>query len=374
MHIVPVGVVALAAIFLSSAFLSAYNLQILAQAFFYAVAAITVDLLWGYTGILSWGQSAFFGIGVYGIALALAHYGGGALTGIAGVAVAVVAAAIVAAGVGWLSFWDGAPSFFVAVVTLAIPVVFTQVILSGGTYTGSSSGLPFPAPNVAPQQWYQISGAFLVCAAVAALIFVRSDAGRVLVAIRENEERCRYLGLKTARWKIALMAICGALCALAGSLYAMFSSVAAPSYGDFIFGTELVIWTALGGRGTLIGPIVGAIFINYVSAVLGGNLPFLWLLIVGLIFIFVVIYLPRGFVPPLVAGISGALGTMSGIRLRPRAPGSRTRREPAVVAADGGSAELSHEVAMGAALAGAHAAEGEPVLSLRGVSKSYGSL
>ncbi|MGH7191033.1 MAG: ABC transporter permease subunit [Acetobacteraceae bacterium] len=127
-------------ILISSALLGVYDAQILSQAFFFAVVAIAVDLQWGYTGILSWGQSAFFGIGVYGVAIASAHYGGGVPVAILGAIIAAVLAALVAGGAGWLSFWDGAPPFFVAIVTFAIPVVFTQVILSGGTYTGPRKG------------------------------------------------------------------------------------------------------------------------------------------------------------------------------------------------------------------------------------------
>src|SRR5207253_9905872 len=97
-------------------------------------------------------------------------------------------------------------------------------------------------------------------------VFVSSDTGRILVAIRENEERCRYLGLRTSRLKICLMAACSGVAALAGAGYVLFGSVAAHSYGDFVFGTELVVWTALGGRGTLLGPILGTVGVNYVSA------------------------------------------------------------------------------------------------------------
>src|SRR5207248_8440793 len=97
-------------------------------------------------------------------------------------------------------------------------------------------------------QWYWISGGLLLLVAMVSYVFVSSDAGRILVAIRENEERCRYLGLRSSGLKIRLMAACSAVAALAGACYVLFGSVAAHSYGDFVFGTELVVWTALGGR------------------------------------------------------------------------------------------------------------------------------
>src|SRR5206468_3681767 len=263
-----------------------------------------VDLLWGYTGILTFGQSAFFGVGVYTVAIALAYYVEGTLATAAVMLGAMVAAAFIGAAVGWLSFFDRASPIYVAIVTLALPVVFTQVILSGGAYTGSSSGLPIPVPALSIMQWYWIAGGLLLLVAMVSYVLVSSDTGRILVAIRENEERCRYLGLRTSRLKIRLMAASSAVAALAGACYVLFGSVAAHSYGDFVFGTELVVWTALGGRGTLLGPILGTVGVNYVSAVLGGNLPFVWLLFVGFAFVLIVVYLPQGLVPAIGRSLS----------------------------------------------------------------------
>jgi branched-chain amino acid transport system permease protein len=350
-----------AALLASPLVLGDYAQQILAQAFLFAVAAISVDLLWGYTGILTFGQSAFFGIGVYTVALALAYYVEGPLATAGAIVVAITVAALVGAAVGWLSFWDGASPIYVAIVTLALPVVFTQIILSGGAYTGSSSGLPIPVPAFSLTDWFWISGGLVLLVAAGAYTLVSSDAGRILVAIRENEERCRYLGLRTSRVKIRLMAACGSVAALAGAGYVLFGSVAAHSYGDFVFGTELVVWTALGGRGTLVGPILGTIGVNYASAVLGGNLPFVWLLFVGFAFVLVVVYLPQGLAPPIgtaLARWARAFGATLTSRDR-AAPAPRLQ----VVATPmrGGDGAAGRET-------------GIPVLELRNVGKRYGSL
>lgn len=357
-----------AALLASAPALGPFGQQILSQAFLFAVVAITVDLLWGYTGVLTFGQSAFFGIGVYGLAIALAYYVSGPLA-MAAVTLGVMAvAALIGAMVGWLSFWDRASPIYVAVVTLALPVVFTQLVLSGGAYTGSSSGLPIPVPDLSIRQWYWISGGLLSLVAIGAYIFVTSEGGRILVAIRENEERCRYLGLKTSRWKIALMAACGAVAALAGSFYVLFANVAAPQYGDFEFGTELVVWTALGGRGTLLGPIIGTIAINYVSAILGGSLPFLWLLVVGLVFVVVVVYLPAGLVPPVVRGLSSLLWRMA---TRLGAPTRAGVGMGAVIAAEvrpGALPEVSPR------RSSVEQGGDPPALELQNVMKRYGSL
>jgi branched-chain amino acid transport system permease protein len=191
---------------------------------------------------------------------------------------------------------------------------------------------------------------------VGAYVLVTSDAGRILVAIRENEDRCRYLGLRTSRLKIGLMAVCSAVAALAGAFYVLFGSVAAHNYGDFTFGTEMVVWTALGGRGTLVGPILGTIGINYVSAVLGGNLPFVWLLFVGFAFVLVVVYLPQGVVPALASAVSRVVRSLAESRRQALARPASLRALPR---------------ANGAATT---ASEDGPVLELRGVSKRFGSL
>jgi len=340
-----------------------YAQQILSQACFFAIAALTVDLLWGYTGILTFGQSAFFGIGVYTVALALAHYVEGTVATLGAILLAMALAALVGAGVGWLSFFDGASPIYVAIVTLALPVAFTQVILSGGAYTGSSSGLPIPAPFLSGAQWLWISAGLLLTVAVAAHVVVTSDLGRLLVAIRENEERCRYLGLRTSRIKIALLAACSAVAALAGAVYVLFGSVAAHSYGDFIFGTEMVVWTALGGRATLLGPIVGTLGVNYVSAILGGNLPFVWLLFVGVAFVLVVVYLPQGLVP----AVTAAAVRLCRAAARAVPGGSR-------VAAPAAPAPPRLAVAAAAEVPAAPSDGGPAVLELRRVGKHFGSL
>src|SRR5262245_7501517 len=340
-----------AALLVSPLVLGDYAQQNLAQAFFFAIAAITVDLLWGYTGILTFGQSAFFGVGVYTVAIALAYYVEGALATAGAIAVAMGAAAVIGAAVGWLSFWDGASPIYAAIVTLALPVVFTQIILSGGAYTGSSSGLPIPVPAFSLTDWYWISGALLLLVGFGAYVLVSSDAGRLLVAIRENEERCRYLGLRTSRVKIRLMAVCGAVAALAGAVYVLFASVAAHTYGDFVFGTELVVWTALGGRGTLLGPILGTVGVNYVSALLGGNLPFVWLLFVGFAFVLVVVYLPRGLVPAIGDGLARA-GRALGRASRRGGRGTAPAPVVAVTATPARAADTAGGAPRGAAAGG----------------------
>jgi branched-chain amino acid transport system permease protein len=287
--------VALLLVLLGPLFLDRFSMNVLTRSMIYAILAITVDLLWGFTGILTFGQAAFFGIGAYATAMLLTHIGSSpAFLGLA-LVLAIAVPVVLGVAVGWLSFYYGSTPIYATVISLVFPIVVTQLIYSGGTLTGSSSGLVgyFGLP-FGLEGFFRLSGICLVLVAVAALVFVRSDAGRVLTAIRDNETRCAYLGLNTQRIKIALTATLAGVAGLAGFLYANASGVVAPENTGFVFGTELVVWTALGGRGTVLGPVLGTIGIDYLSANLSGELPFLWQLIVGALFVVMIIFLPNG--------------------------------------------------------------------------------
>jgi branched-chain amino acid transport system permease protein len=331
------AIVALVVVAVGPLVLPDFMVNNLIRAFLYAAVALTVDVLWGYTGILTFGQSAFFGIGAYSAGLVFMHMGftpeHAALALVAGVA----GSAVVAALVGWLAFYQGASPLYASVVTLVLPIVVSQILYSGGNFTGSSSGLSgFESFTMELDTWFRIAGAFLVVATVAAWIFVRSDAGRVLVAIRENEPRCEYLGIDVSRVKIVLMIVCAVVAALAGYQFAAVQMVVAPEYAGFVFGTELVIWVALGGRGTLVGPVVGTILIDVSTAYLSGNMPFYWKLVIGVAFVLVIVALPQGLAPYLGRWLPGRRAAKAGpVALRPAAA------EPLAGLADGGPSAIS---------------------------------
>jgi branched-chain amino acid transport system permease protein len=270
----------------------------LIRAFLYAAAALTVDVLWGYTGILTFGQSAFFGIGVYAAGLIFTHLGFNLEYAALAFGAGVIGAVIVALLVGWLAFYHGASPLYASVVTLVLPIVVTQILYSGGTFTGSSSGLSgFESFQLDLNGWFWISGVYLVAVTAGTWLFVKSDAGRVLVAIRENEPRCEYLGLNVSRVKTLLLAASAVVASIAGYAFASVQMVVAPEYAGFVFGTELVIWVALGGRGTLIGPVIGTLLIDVSTAYLSGNMPFMWKLVIGVTFVLVILAAPEGIGP-----------------------------------------------------------------------------
>jgi len=222
-----------------------YLLNVLIKGCFFAMAAITVDLLWGYSGYLTFGQSAFFGLGAYAAALGFSHFGFSPMIAVLSFAAAALGAALLAFLVGWLSFYRGASPFFATVISLVLPIVAAQVMLSGGTVTGSSSGLSgFDSFDLSLEAWYVLAAGGLSLLALLAYWMMQSDGGRVLLALRDNEERCAYLGINTAHWRIALLVVCGAVAALAGFGYGAFSGVVAPELCGFVFGTELIIFGA----------------------------------------------------------------------------------------------------------------------------------
>lgn len=318
--------IALGLVFVGPYLLPDFLVNNLIRGFLYAVVALTVDLLWGYTGILTFGQSAFFGIGAYAAGLVFVH--GGFSPANAGLALlgGLAVAALTALLVGWLAFYHGASPLYASVVTLVLPIIVTQLLYSGGTFTGSSSGLSgFASFDLSLQAWFWISGAFLVVMTALAWLFVHSDAGRVLVAIRENEARCEYFGIHVARIKIVLSIVCAVIAAAAGYAFACVQMVVAPEYAGFVFGTELVIWVALGGRGTLIGPVIGTLLIDTSTAYLSGNLPFIWKLVVGLAFVIVIVALPKGIAPLL----TGSLGRRRAADPLMQAPRLQTARQDA---------------------------------------------
>ena len=183
--------------------LDAYTVNVLTRSLLYAILALTLDVLWGYAGILSYGQSAFFAIGAYALGLSSTHLGFSFGIAVAAFCASLVVAAAAAAVTGWLGFGRGVAPLYVSVVTLALPIVVKQGLLSGGLFTGSSSGLSgFDSFDLEVEDWFRIGGVALVILTALTWLFVNSDAGRVLVAIRENELRCRYLGIPTATVKI----------------------------------------------------------------------------------------------------------------------------------------------------------------------------
>lgn len=337
---------AVAAVVAAPLALDTYTVNILVRAFFVAAVAVTVDVCWGYGGHLTFGQSAFFGIGAYALAIVFGQYGFSGATVALSFALAVGVAVAVALFVGWLSFYPGSTPLYASVISLVLPIVVVQLIYSGGTFTGSSSGLVgFESFDFELETWFRLAGLFLVAVAAVGRVLMAGDAGRLVAALRDNEMRATYLGIDASRLHILVLVVCAAVAAMAGWGYAAFGGIAAPENAGFTFGTQLVVMVALGGRGTIVGAVLGALAIEVASAWLSGTLPYVWALLVGLAFVVVVVALP--------GGLLGALGRL--------VPGGR--RDRTIELATAPAARTVDEAASEA-----------PVVEIHGVGRSFGSL
>lgn len=151
-----------------------------------------MDVLWGYAGVLTFGQAAFFGIGAYAAGIIFTYWDFSPQTAILALLAGLAASAIVAGITGWTSFFHGASPLYVAIVTLALPIILVQVLYSGGTFTGSSSGLVgYSTFDLSVEAWFTICGVGLVLLTVAAWFFVNSDFGRVLVRSERTSSAAR---------------------------------------------------------------------------------------------------------------------------------------------------------------------------------------
>ncbi|MBV9517301.1 MAG: ATP-binding cassette domain-containing protein, partial [Hyphomicrobiales bacterium] len=340
------------------AFLGSYGSGLLVQSFIFAIVALITDIIWGYSGILTFASAAMFGIGAYALGIVFVHVAPSVLGIVLALVAAVLTAGILSALIGWLAFYSRTPvsEFYIAVVTLGLSVFFSQVAQYGGALTGGSNGLSgFSTIPLSNQTWYLIAATLLLLSVVVSLRLVTSDFGLVLRALRDNEQRCKYVGIHTPLIKTAVFSLCNAAVAAVGVFYALFTTVVAPSLVGIVLATNVLIWIMLGGRGTIIGPALAAVLVNAATPQLSTSMPLYWQGILGLAFVLVVVLLPGGLLPALIS----IAQRFSSLVLRSERLGWSEPIEPAQMfdTADEKPADHGREV----------------VLDIRNVSKNYGS-
>lgn len=342
--------------------LGPYYTSILNRAVLFSIAAATVGVLWGQAGVLTFSQGAFFGIGVYAVAIAMTHFGLTAEALLGAVVGGLLAAGLISAFVGWLAFWYGASAIYIAVVTLVVPIALVEAVYAASPITGASTGLSgFSVPPVSQAAWFRINAFVLLCVGLGLYRFVKSDYGVVLRAIRDNEDRLRYLGIETLRIKKNLFIVMALVAAAGGFLFALSTRSAAPEHLGFVFGTELVVFTALGGRLTILGPILGTIGLEWLGGYVSSALPFAWRLIVGTLFVVVILLLPAGLVP----AVSGLI-----TKTRNRSASGKDHQN----ASDVDRAEFRIRTTDQAIEQANTTQSGDLALEILNVTKSYGSL
>src|SRR6516165_10208621 len=272
----------------------------------WALFALSLALMWGFAGILSFGHAAYFGLGAYTYAIASFNIGES------------IVPALVAAIIGAMMFYGRISDVYLGVMTLVVTLILNRFMNAtagdaykiGNARLGGFNGIPaFPTLNVPGQPNMEIYGTayyyvVIVCLLVAYLIsrwILSSAFGRTLIGIRENEVRMELLGYNVPAYKTAIFSICGAMAGLAGCLFANWAEIVTPSVFSLGTTAEVLIWVNVGGLGTLIGPMVAAVALGAPKLALGHQTTVDNSLVLGAILILVVLLIPRGFAPSFVA-------------------------------------------------------------------------
>jgi branched-chain amino acid transport system permease protein len=263
----------------------------------YGIVAQGIALCWGRVGILPLGQALFFGLGAY--------LGGGALIRFEHSPImlyptllgAVLAPAVVAGAIGLLVFRRnvGSGPYF-SLITLALSMLAYQVALGADWLTGGYMGLngipPLPGTDPWSTLYWVILGALVLSTGVL-LWITRSPLGQLLHAVSQNEDRLSFLGFDIARLKALAFAVSAALAGMAGALYAAQQGIVTPQVLAYVLSGELLIWTAVGGRASLIGPVAGAVLIGMLTSNLRDTFQY-WEILLAILFLAIVLFAPTG--------------------------------------------------------------------------------
>jgi len=277
-------------------FVSRYHLLLGFDALLFGAIAMSLDLLMGYAGLVSFGHAAFYGLGAYATAVVLEH-GGRSLWACLGAAALVVGLyALVVA-----YFATTRRGIYFALLTL----IFAEVVYTFFRYTqtfGGSDGIQgLPdaelLPGVAidsPARKYYLVLAYLALAYAACRVLVTSHFGAVLAAIRENEDRARFLGYDVQRYKMGVCVLSALLTGLGGALYPVRSAFATPDLMLWTESGEFIISVMIGGLGTLVGPIVGGVFFTVLRDQVSSYVDW-YFIVIGAVLVGIVLFMPKGF-------------------------------------------------------------------------------
>lgn len=285
------------------AFVDVYNLSTIRDALLFGIFALSLDFFWGKTGTMSFGHATFFGLGAYGMAVVTIKLGlDPVVSPWLGLLAGMAFAGAIAAVVGYLLFFGGVRGAYFTIVTLALTLIAQQIAIGWSEVTGGDSGLigvpPLSLPMVSVT-FMDVPFFYLVLAvALAALLGLRLACrgryGRILAALQDNEPRALSLGYNTSAHLLLVFVLSAALAGLAGSIYVTGTGFVAPDMIGLLLSTEVIMWVAVGGRGTLIGPFVGTLLVMRVQQEISSIDTKLWPLAIGGFFIVMVFLFPDG--------------------------------------------------------------------------------
>jgi len=308
---------------------SAYVVSLAGKYLCYAMLALALDLVWGYAGILSLGHAAFFALGGYAMGMYLMReigtrgvYGNARLPdfmvflgwqqlpwywtgfdwfGFAALMVVLVPG-LLAFIFGWLAFRSRVSGVYLSIITQALTYALMLAFFRNDMGFGGNNGmtdfkdvLGFPLAAESTRVGLLLITSFFVCAAfLLARAVVGSRFGKVLVAVRDAEQRTRFLGYRPESYKLLVWVLSAVMAGIGGALYVPQVGIINPSEFSPAGSIEAVIWVAVGGRGTLAGAILGTVLVNLGKTWFTSALPAFWLFALGALFIFVTLFLPRG--------------------------------------------------------------------------------
>lgn len=303
-------IVAVIATWLLPLLISTYTLTILIV---YGMLGLSLGLIWGFGGILCFGQGAFFGLGAYAYAIAAVNFGESTIP----MFIAVLVPFLFALVLGAMMFYGRLGDVYLGVITLVVTIILYKFMNSaagpqymiGNARLGGYNGIPgFQTLNVPgnPDAYIYGDAYYYFCAACLVVVFLlvtallRSSFGRIAVGIRENETRVSLMGYDVRARKTLMFAIGAAIAGLAGSLFANWGEIVTPNLFALGQSVDIIIWCIVGGLGTRIGPVIGAAGLGYLKFLLGQQSMIDNAVITGLILVLFVLFLPGGLVPVIV--------------------------------------------------------------------------
>jgi branched-chain amino acid transport system permease protein len=267
----------------------------------FGIAVLGFNLLLGYTGLLSFGHSAYFGAGAYTVALMVKYLKIGSMELFLAGSVLICAAISIVFGAVCVRY----TRIFFGILTLALSQVLWSLAFKFFWVTGGTDGLRIPTPSLlgmdpgtdkmeflAFRYYYYVLAIFVLCAAIMWVI-VHSPFGKALQAIRDNETRAEFVGIRIRRYRLIAFVISGAFAGLAGALWAPLNGLATPDVLVWTFSGEIVFMAVLGGFHNFVGPIVGAIAFTYLKTYAVGFTVY-WQLALGTVLVVLVLALPKG--------------------------------------------------------------------------------
>ena len=325
------GIVLAIALFLllvMPALLTGFRLNLLGRFLSLAIVALGIDLIWGFTGMLSLGHGVFFTLGGYALAMHLklqippnassqipefmSLYGATELPAFwqpfysftFSALMVIVLPAIAAAILGYLIFRNRIRGVYFSILTQATTIIFFNFFNGQQKLFNGTNGLTdfktlFGAEVNKPRTqyvFYALTIGFLILSYALCRWLTSGRFGRLLVAIRDDESRVRFSGYNPTGYKVVVFAVSAALAGLAGALFTLQTGIISPNSMNIAFSIEMVIWVAVGGRASLIGAILGALIVNYAKSSLSEKFPDFWLFFQGGLFLLVVLFLPNGIV------------------------------------------------------------------------------